>query len=230
MAGEFSEAGIVNPTVRVDDTDLIVSWSVDPATVEAGSDYFQVYVNKRLVWSGPERVAVLPGLNVAGQAALFHVGTVAEGNRLVSYASTLDSMPGSGNRALLTWYGGGWETGVTQYLIFGSRLPDGAIDLVNPLSTIRSEGPAGFGRGPFGLAPFGHGARRYRWTSGPLASGRWLFAVMPATASGIRAADYITVQVDIVVPPSGPKAVNGKKVWISNFDQTTGIYTVKWKY
>jgi hypothetical protein len=229
MAGEFSEAGIVSPTVRVDDTDLIVSWSVDPAIVPDGS-FFQVYVNKRLMWSGPEHVAVLPGLNVAGQAALFHVGTVAEGNRLASYAAALNSMPGSGNRALLTWYGGGWETEVTQYLIFGSKLPNAVIDWVNPCAAIRSEGPAGFGRGPFGLGPFGYGARRYRWTSGPLASGRWSFAVMPATAAGTRSADYTSVQVDIIAPPAGPKAVNGKKVWISNFDQTTGIYIVQWKY
>jgi hypothetical protein len=229
MAGEFSEAGIVNPTVRVDDSDLIVSWSVDPAIVPDDS-FFQVYVNKKLIWSGAETVAVLPGLNVAGRSVLFHVGTVAEGNRLVSYSSTLDNMPGSGNRALLTWYGGGWETGVAQYLVFGSRLPDSSIDLVNPLAVVRSAGPAGFGRGPFGLGPFGYGSRRYRWASGPLASGRWSFTVIPATGSGIRAADYAVLTVDIVAPPAGPKPVNGKKVWINSYDQTTGVYVIQWKY
>jgi hypothetical protein len=229
MAGEFSEAGIVNPTVRVDDTDLIVSWSVDPAIVPDGS-FFQVYVNKRLVWSGPEHVAVLPGLNVAGQAALFHVGTVAEGNRLVSYASTLDSMPGSGNRALLTWYGGGWETGVTQYLIFGSKDPNAVIDWVNPYAAIRSEGPAGFGRGPFGLAPFGYGARRYRWTSGPLASGRWSIRRDAGHGCGNPAADYTAVQVDIIAPPAGPKAVNGKKSGSVISIRRPEYIQFQWKY
>jgi hypothetical protein len=229
MAGEFSEAGILNPAVRVDDADLIVSWSVDPAIVPDDS-FFQVYVNKKLVWSGAETVAVLPGLNVAGRSVLFHVGTIAEGNRLVSYTSTLDNIPGTGNRALLAWYGGGWEPGVTQYLIFGSRDPDTEIDLTNPLAVVRSEGAAGFGRGPFGLGMFGYGARRYRWVSGPLASGHWLFAVIPATASGIRAAAYDLLAVDIVAPPTGPKPVNGKKVWISSFDQATGTYVIQWKY
>lgn len=228
MAGEFSEAGILNPTVRADDIDLIVSWSVDD-TVPANY-YFQVYVDRVLIWSGPERVAVLPGLNVAAVPVLVHVGAVAEANRLVDYGATLQGMPGGGNRALLTWSGGGWEPSVAQYVILGSTVPDGPLDSVTPRDRVRSEGAAGFGAGSFGVGPFGFGSHTYQWTSNVLAPGRWLFAVVPATAGDIRAEDYAAVAVDISGPPAGPKPVNGKKVWISSFAEDTGRFTVSWKY
>lgn len=228
MAGEFSEVGIVNPQVRPDDTDLIVSWSVD-ATVPADS-YYQVYVDKKLKWSGPERVAVLPGLNVASRPLALHVGTVAEGNRLIDYGDALQGMPGGGNRVLLEWYGGGWESGVAQYLILGSVTPGGGLDPVNPRARVPSLGAAGFGSGGFGVGPFGFGSHKYQWTSEALSPGRWTWAVVPATAGGIRAEGYPTLTVDIVGPPAGPRTVNGKKIWISNYDPATGRFTVQWAY
>lgn len=228
MPGEFSEAGIVDVRIIPDDADLIVSWSTD-GTIPDDS-YFQLYVNKSLKWSGPEHSAVLPGLNVAGVPLALHVGTVGEGNRLTSYAGTLGTIPGGGNRALLQWYGGGWERGVDAYMIFCGPNPGTDPDMVNPLATVKSQGPAGFGRGPFGVGPFGHGSRRYRWTSGPLPSGEWRFRIVPATMGGIRSDTYTTLNVTIIAPPAGPKAVNGKKVWISSFDQTTGQATIQWKY
>ena len=61
----------------------------------------------------------------------------------------------------------------------------------------------GFGYGGFGLGGFGSASASYSWTSEPLGSGAWHWAVLPFDAAGNQGT-AVTVEVLVQVPPLPP--------------------------
>jgi hypothetical protein len=81
--GEFDETGIENIRTSLFDSELNITWETNPQFISKGQ-WFQVYVNGQLRWSGDTTEVTLPG--VTGRRLLIHVGGVAPANRDINYA------------------------------------------------------------------------------------------------------------------------------------------------
>lgn len=227
--GDFTESGIINHKIYVDDTNLHFTWDVDPSVVTSPV-YYQIYIDGQLKWSGDVRTATLPGY-AGGRDLTIHIGRVAAVNRDVNYAA---GFAAPGNRARLGWEGGRWiDDDLTGFNIYMSKEPGGAVDMGRPVAKVPAavggQWGDGFGRGPFGRAPFGRGSIAYEWTSMPLRRGLWSFAVASVDRQGNLSEDPDVVTLEIVGPPSAPPAgADGRKVWIESYDEATRMARVRW--
>src|SRR4051794_40085654 len=75
IGGGFSSAGIVAPGAALAGTSVILTWDVAPGAIPAGSIY-QVYIDKILVYSGPNMRAIVPAA-ASGRRLHVDVGWVA---------------------------------------------------------------------------------------------------------------------------------------------------------
>jgi hypothetical protein len=193
----FSQQSIssVNPPVQLG-TQLLLSWT---SSAPAGT-LFQVYVDRRLAWSGTGR-----SCSIALPTAIsrIDIGTVAPGEAQTSFAAEL---PGSPARlATLSWLGGTFESvDIAGFHIYGEGFPGGGIDYTDLLATVPAY-VAGiitpeFGYGGFGQSGFGESAGSYTWTSQPLSGGTWLWAVKPFDLAG-NEGPAATTAVTIAAPP-----------------------------
>jgi hypothetical protein len=177
-----------------------------------GGETFQVYKDRRLVWSGTGTSCYLPWPR---STALVQVVQVASDDVDVDHVSSGDlplvagsvGDPDEGNRAILTWIPPA-DPDLAGFRVYSGTAPGGAVDYENRLADINSLYPnstgPGFGRGPFGRGPFGIGTSLIRWVSEPLENGTWNFAVRTYDVNGNEQAVGLTVSVDISAPPLPP--------------------------
>lgn len=184
-----------------DGSALQVSWT---STAPLGT-VFQVYVDRALAWHGTTRWVAL---TMPSARARVDVGAVGPGEATVDFSAMLPAAPRS--RVELSWLGGTHldpDGDVSGFRVYGEPAPGEGIDLTNPLAEIQAY-PAGvildgFGLGGFGQGGFGRAASSYRWTSPPLATGAWSFAIAPVDAAGNRGTP-VTTTVAVNSPPRPP--------------------------
>ncbi len=209
----FSQIGVVDVQVLANGPDLFISWS---ATVASGTT-FQVYVDRRLVWSGTAHRCHVPiPFGAVGRNVWVEVGTVAANEPTRNYSASLTAPGNRTERATLSWSGGTYldPTGLDDigaFQIYQSDLAGGPVDRTLVVDTVAAYPGGwindGFGKGGFGEAGFGRAATNYQWQSGPIASGVWQFAVVPVDRAGNPRGTGMTSSVRINPAPR-PPAVN----------------------
>ena len=183
---------------------VYLSW----ATSSAADNWWQVYVNQQLAWSGLRLWTWVP---IPSGPVRIDIGTVDAGEEYVSFASALPSAPT--RRARLTWQSGTYKgTDLAGFHIYGADKPGGAIDYTTILADIAAY-PAGivtdgYGFGGFGARSFGQSASSYSFTSEPLSAGSWSFAVVPFDLAG-NSGSAMTTAITIVAPPRTPAPFAG---------------------
>ena len=212
----FSQSSITDvaaPVIR--NGQVFLSWT---SSAPAGT-WLQVYLNAELAWfgqrtsvwtpvpSGPVRIdigAVISGFGLDGfGAGGFSSAVGLEGT---DYSSALPVTPK--RRAELSWLGGYFEgIDLAGFHVYGEAKAGGGVNYAKALQTITAY-PAGidtsgFGLGGFGSGGFGQAAGTYDWTSEPLASGTWTFAVKPFDEAG-NEGTAVTAAVAIAAPPLEP--------------------------
>ena len=153
------------------------------------------------------------------------IGTVLPGEEQTDFSADLPAAPA--RRAELSWLGGTFEgPDIAGFRVFGSDLdtgyggggygagPYGGIDFSTVLADITAYPSGitmdGFGFGGFGYGGFGSAASTYTWTSEPLTSGNWAYAVVPYDSAGNLGTAAVT-SVTITVPPL-PPALNAENL------------------
>ena len=165
--------------------------------------WFQVYINDALAWHGQSTSCWVP---VPSGPVHIDIATVGAGEEQVDSSLTLPPAPS--RRAELSWLGGTFEgADIAGFRVYGERSPGTGINYAAALADITAY-PAGIatdglGLGGFGTGGFGAVAGTYTWTSGPLDSGTWSFAVQPYDAAGNLGA-AVTVAIAITAPPREP--------------------------
>jgi hypothetical protein len=212
-----------------DGADLLVTWTT---TADDGT-YYQVYVNHRLAWHG---TATRCQVAMPTDEATIHVGTVAGDEVQTDFASSLDPIGGTGNRVTLNWTGGAYldasgNDDVAGFHIYMGAEPGGAVDYTKPVGTIAAY-PAGvildgWGLGRWGKGGWGRADSRYSWTSGPLTSGTWNFAVEAFNAAGIEST-ALTISQAVTTPPNAPAANGAGKRLTYSYEPATRIATLNW--
>jgi hypothetical protein len=228
--GEYDETGVEDIKVYRFDTDIVITWHANAQFITAGQ-WYQVYIDGQLRWSGDRTEVTLPA--TTGNRIVINVGRVAPENRDVNYASRLSQPPYPGNRALLSWYGGRWID--PDQVGFRVHMSDAPGQPVN-MNVIRATIPAnvgglwgdGFGVGPFGAGPFGETPVAYSWTSQALTPGTWQFCVVPYDRAGNLPENPPVVTLDILGPPSAPPMVAGKRLWLDAYDPESGLAHLRW--
>jgi hypothetical protein len=221
----FDQSTITAVRAARHDASLFVSWE---STAPEGTA-FQVYVARRLVAHGPGRSALLPW---PPTAVAIDVGAVDPGEELADLSGTLPAPAGTGDRIRLTWLGGSYlDPTIRGYRIYGEATAGGGINYTAPVGTVAAYGAGlatdGFGLGGFGSGGFGSGAASYSWTSGPLGSGTWHFAILPYDDAG-NEGTAVVVSATVSAPPAPPAAdANGKRLTYV-YNSVSRIVTLSW--
>jgi len=221
----FDPSAITRVTHETLGGDLVLSWE-SPAPEGTG---FQIYVNGGLVWRGRARRAVIPAPEAKSRVV---VGAVGPGEESTDFSGSLS--PAIKDRASLSWLGGTFldATGDVQgFRVYGETKSGAGIDYARPLADIPAyaggEPLDGYGQGGFGQGGFGRAAATYRWTSPPLSSGVWSFAVRSYDAAGNEAPPE-TVVIPIAAPPKPPAMGSDRRRLRYVYDQATGRATLRW--
>jgi hypothetical protein len=230
----FSQASVLDVRVVADGPELFVSWSSTAAGM-----WYQVYVNKRLSWSGRSTRCHVPRpASPSGWNLWVDVGTVDPSEATVDFSSSLPTASGLSTRARLSWLGGTYldPTGnddIRGFRVYGSDTPGGMVDYTTILAAIAAY-PGGWISDGFGLSGFGQGgygraATAYQWESGPLASGAWTFAVVPYDAAGNSRQPGQVATVAIAEAPLPPAtAADGTSLSYSYSGPSIGTATLTW--
>jgi hypothetical protein len=206
---------------------ITLTWS---SSAPAGT-WYQIYLAGRLAWSGQARSASLPAPD--GRVRV-DIGAVAASERDTDFSASLTGRPL--DRATLSWLGGTYldETGgddVQSFRIFGEHTPGGGIDPSRPLADVAAYPDGvltdGWGLGGWNQGGWGRAASTYSWSSGPLSSGVWSFAVAPIDRAG-NLGNAITGSVTIVAPPEPPARDAAGRRLTYTYDESTGIVTLHW--
>lgn len=234
----FSPTGISDVQVAAHGSDLFISWSGPVATSDQAPTY-QVYVDRRLTWSGSAQRCHVPTPPRASERNIWvEVGVVAAGEAATDFSADLVAPGGRTERATLTWSGGTYldPTGrddLAAFLIYASDGPGGSINLAAPVDRVAAYPGGwindGFGKGGFGEAGFGRAATLYRWESPPLASGNWQFAVVPVDRAGDPRSRPTSVTVKIAAAPRPPAPNSaGNRLVATYLGPTDGRVTLAW--
>jgi hypothetical protein len=200
----FSQATIqaVSPP-QLRGNQVYVSWS---SSSPAGT-WFQVYVNQRFAWCGQRCWAWIP---IPAGPVRIDIGAVGPGEQDTDFSASLPSSPA--RRVQIAWQAGLSGTDQAGFRIYGADEPGGPVDTSTILADITAYpsgiDTGGFGVGGFGSGGFGQVAGQYSWTSAPLASGTWTFAVVPYDAAGNEGAPQTTT-VTVAAPPREPAPFAG---------------------
>ena len=206
----FSQDAIVDVRVSADGPDLFVAWS----STAADGATFQVYVDRRLTWSGTARSCHVPTpAGASGRNVWVEVGVVDPGEQAFDHSASLTAPGNRTERATLSWSGGTYLDPTGRDDIGGFQVFQGAV-AGGPADTSAAAGfvaayPGGwvndgFGKGGFGAAGFGRAATTYRWQSGPLAAGTWQFLVVPVDRAGNPRGGTLATSVAINSAPRPP--------------------------
>lgn len=190
--------------------DLAVYWS---SSAPAGT-CFQVYVGRRLAWHGQARSTVLPH---PSSPCRIEVGAVLASEATRNFSASLPTPPGGGSRARLSWLGGRFlSPTILGFHVYAGTVAGGAVSYAAPVDRVAAypQGVVndGWNVGPYSQGGYGFAAGTYTWTSDPLLSGVWNFAVRSFDAAENEGAS-ITWSVTIAGPPQ-PVARNtsGKRL------------------
>ena len=208
----FSQAGISDVQVVANGPDLYVTWLVTPPL--APGSVLQVYVDRRLVWSGrASRCHVPTPVGASGRNVWVEVGIVGAAEPNQDYSASLVAAGGRTERASLSWSGGTYldPTGsddLGAFQIYGSTTAGGPVSFAAPVDTIVAYPGGwindGFGKGGYGEAGFGRAATAYEWQSPPLTAGVWQFAVVPVNRAGTPRGSGTATSVVINAAPRPP--------------------------
>jgi hypothetical protein len=222
----FSQAVIasVNPPVR-HGAELLLSWTATAAA--AAGTIFQVYLNRRLVWSG---VGLRCSIPMPDALARIDVGAVGPGDAQVPFGSALPAAPA--REVTLSWLGGSYEAvDLAGFHIYGETTPGGGINFTTILATIPAYSAGiitdGFGYGGFGQGGYGASAGSYSWKSAPLASGTWHWAVKPFDNAGNEGPASLTA-VAIAAPPLPPAPFSDMSRLRYAYTSTNNQTTLSW--
>lgn len=211
----FDQSPIVDLRVFREPGSLHIKWD---STAPAGS-WYQIYINGRLVWDGPKRKYVdIPFKSRAGHTVYVSVGVVGDTDRHSDFGHTIDDVPS--NRVQLSWQGGtALDPSIKGFNIYMSTESGGPYSLQNRVGNVKVV----TGPDVASLMP-------YSWTSGPLRSGTWQFAVAAYDSAGNEDSDPPTWDQAVSVPPPevAPRAADGKRLWVDSYDQSTNTYTLGW--
>ncbi|HKI16634.1 MAG TPA: hypothetical protein VKA15_02085 [Isosphaeraceae bacterium] len=220
----FSQTDItgVNPPVQYG-TELLLSWT---STAAAGT-VFQVYLNQQHVWSG---VGLKCSIPLPGALSRIDIGTVGPGEAQINFGSSLPFAPA--REVTLQWLGGTYEAAdLAGFHVYGEPTPGGGIDFTTILSTIPAYTAGiitdGFGYGGYGQGGYGAAAGSYSWTSGPLSSGTWNWAVKPFDTAGNEGSAQMTA-VAITAPPLPPALFSDMSRLHYVYTNTTNQTTLSW--
>lgn len=231
----FSQTSISQVAVSLDGAELFISWSSSspPGTI------FQVYVDRNLTWYGMSsrcRVSIPPA--ALGRNTWIEVGTVGPDETSIDYSSSLGATIGDSDRVQLSWLGGTYldptgQDDVEGFQIFSSATPGAPVDLTTLVDTVPAYPGGwvsdGFGQWGFGQGGFGRSANLYQWTSGPLSSGNWQFAVIPFDKAGNLRGLGQTLSATIVAAPRPPAlGANGVRLTYTYSGPTSQLATLNW--
>ena len=218
-----------------DGPEVFVTWS----TSSPPGTHFQVYVDRRLAWSGSSRACYVPApADAIGRNAWIEVGTVAPSEVDRDFSANLAGPGGSGNRVCLTWRGGTYldatlRDDIRGFRVFRSAIAGGPVDYSAPVGAVVAYPGGvladGFGVGGFGQGGFGKAAMNYQWYSGPLDTGNWTFAVVPYDAAGNVQGSPTPMNVTILAAPRPPAAdANGRRLNYTPANPATRVVTLNW--
>ncbi|WP_165251180.1 hypothetical protein [Paludisphaera soli] len=207
---------------------LVIRWT---STAPAGT-WHQVYVDRRLArWTRDTRVEVpAPTSKVR-----IDVGAVLPSEKSDDLSGSLAGSPD--DRAVLNWFGGTYldpsgADDVAGFRVYGEPSPGAGIDYGTPIGDLvayPSGVPTdGWGRGRWGRGGWGRSSASYAWSSRPLSSGTWAFAVRSYDAAG-NEGPPLTTSVAIAAPPPPPPIEPSRRsrMWY-DYDPDTGIATLRW--
>jgi hypothetical protein len=178
---------------------LLISWT---SSSPAGT-IFQVYADRQLSWSGTGRMCSIP---VPVATSRIDVGTVGLGEAQTNFATSLPPAPT--RTVTLQWLGGTYlDTRIAGFHVYGEPAAGAGIDYTTILATVPAYTAGiitdGFGYGGFGQGGFGSSAATYSWTSPPLSTGTWHWAVKPFDSAGNEGSGQVTA-VALSMPPQPP--------------------------
>jgi hypothetical protein len=218
---------------------VYLSW-----TSSSPSDtWFQVYIQEQLAWWG-QTTSCRIAMPTAGPIRV-NIGTVLPGEEQTDFSADLPSTPA--RRAELSWLGGTFEDAdIAGFQVFGSDdgigfggggygdPPNGGyggIDFSIVLADITAYPSGiitdGFGFGGFGYGGFGSAASTYTWTSQPLTSGNWFYAVVPYDQAG-NLGTPATASVTITVPPLPPGLNDDNRRLTYTYNASDQEVTLNW--
>lgn len=213
----YSDTTISSVTATDDDGELLVRWS---STLAEGA-VFQVYLDRRLAWSGTARLAVVPSPRGPARIDVGSVGATEGGADL---SASLSGGGGTGRRARLEWVGGSYlSPTIESFLVYRGASPGVAATIVGTPEAVVPAYPRGVRITP-GVSGYGttaNPATQYRWTGETLPNGTWHFAVVPVDTAGNRG-PAATVSIAISAPPGPPTNVT------LAYDPATGVPTLSW--
>jgi hypothetical protein len=229
----FYQTNISNVSVALNGTELDVAWKA------IGGNYFQVYIDRRLAWSGMQQFCSIPiPGDAAGRNIWIEVGTVTNGDMTQDYSASLSGVVGSGDRARLTWYGGSYldpsgNDDVQGYQIHTSKVSGEAVDYNGQICSVPAYPSRiltdGYGMGEFGRGGFGRAASYYEWRSGPLSSGSYEFAVIPYDRAGNSQDSPRSATVTVETAPLPPRDdENESRLTYSYSGRVARIATIQW--
>jgi hypothetical protein len=197
----------VNPPIQRQGT-LFLRWiSAAPA-----GTWFQVYVNRMLMWSGQRTSAEVPA---PSSTSRIDIGTVGDGEARTNFSASLPTS--LQNRAELTWEGGSFldPSGlgdIAGFYVWMSPSPSTAVDFSQTVANVPAYTNGittdGYGMGGYGAGGYGFAGANYSWTSDGLAGGIWSFAVAAYNLEG-AIGDIVTVDLTILGPPAPPASFQG---------------------
>lgn len=163
-------------------TQVWIAWT---SSAPAGTTY-QVYLDHVLSYSGRQLACWLPA--PVESPVRVDIGTVGIGEETTNFAAELPPAPG--RHVTLTWTGGTFESPtLAGFYVYASPSPGAPVSYTKPLATITAF-PGG--------VPVASGT--FSWTSDPLISGVWSFAVVPFDTAG-NSGTPATLAQTIAVPP-----------------------------
>jgi hypothetical protein len=220
----FSQASITAVRDYLEGPDRVVEWD---STAPEGT-VFHVYEGTKLRRSTRSRRVHLP---IPRARSTVHVGAVDPSEANVDLSGSLPATPP--DRVRLDWLGGTFlASDIAGFSVYGSAVANGPVDY----DTVLADVPAyaygvvtdGWGMGGWDQGVWGHAASSYSWTSDPLSSGDWTFAVVPYTTSGNAAATPVEVAETILVAPRPPAANPEGKRLTYTYDEPSGVATLNW--
>lgn len=222
----FTQATITDgPLFYPDGPNLLVSWS---SSSPAGT-WFQVYLNRRRVWSGTSTFCTIP--SPRGRSWV-DIGTVDTGDELIDFADFLPAPPGTGNRVELTWRGGTYlGSTLIGFNVYMGGSAGAAVDYTTLAEFIPAGVPNaatdGFGHGGFGQGSFGSSPASYGWTTPILGAGVWNFGIKSVDAAG-NEGTAATVAKTVSTPPRQPAASSTGVRLSYTYNATTHVAALTW--
>jgi hypothetical protein len=202
--------------------DLTIRWT---STSPQGTLY-QCYIDGKKVYTGTNKFCAI---TMPASTISIGVCTVAPGEGTTNFSSSFPATPQ--DTVTLNWFGGTFQSlDIAGFFVFMSNVPGGPVDFGNAVANINAYvGPPtdGWNLGPWNVGAWGLSAASYTYTSPPLSSGVWSFAVVPYDNAGNEGAEVVVEQT-ISAPPLPPSAFADMTRLKYTFSQASETATLTW--